>query len=209
MNVYGDGLMHYNFIVLQYIDITEIQMKKQTLIYVVLFVAVCAAVYFIEDSGDKASSATLDQTITSSDGMLSLSVPRNWYNDEELAKEQGRLLSLNNYATLWVDVYRYEEDTLDDYTNYLKDFYGDNIVGDVKRISIDGANAAMLEYRFIGTTTDNMEALYHGYEYIVETPDGIVELDAYRTYDDAGTNEAPTDIERLILKRIAESLNIS
>ncbi len=183
-------------------------LRRLTMILLMLFLVQTQSMYYVKEGKDNSPLSSYDQTISSPDGTVSVTIPCSWSSDEG-EKDEGLLLDLNsNNHNQYISVYYLNGNTVEECTFDLKEYYGSEIIGKEKMFVINGADGFMLEYRHVGTTINDEEALFHGYRYFFRAPHGVIEFDAYRTFVGPDADQTATDSELSTMKRIAESLVI-
>lgn len=177
---------------------------------IISFVLVMAALFCACGS---VADAPLDNSVNAelTDGStITFSTPKGWENDELYTDWQGCILAMKNDDGLFMDVYNYGDDETD-YAAYVDSrtgYYEESVIGDVETISLDDYDVTKLGYSTIDNTVLQSEGFFYGFEYIIDAPDGVVNVDVYRSFDYPDENQKPSDDELVLLQRIAESMTI-
>ena len=148
----------------------------------------------------------LSNTIDAPDGSISIDTPDSWsyYGTDP---ENGIVLSLSNNDTAYANISYYPASDgydMEFCLSSIKDYYGDNIIGDVEDTEAGDHDASYFEYSMVDIGEDGSEYNYHGYEYVVDFGTGIVEVDIFYSQ---GTLEgkifSPSKSELELLRLIA------
>ncbi len=159
------------------------------------------------------SAEKLTKTLDSSDGNFTFSVPDSWdYNNKQ--DQEGLVLQMTNDEGAHASVYFYDNTVYDypadDAISYLTEYYGDNIIGEVQEEQVADYNARRFEYNMVDLDEEENEADFHGYEYIIDTPYGVIEVDAYYSQDKVmGKIFKPSESQLELLRNIVQSLKIN
>jgi hypothetical protein len=181
--------------------------KKLIMAFSVLVMAAlfCACGSVADAPLDNSVSAELTDGST-----ITFSTPKGWANDELYTDWQGCILALKNDSGLFLDVFNFGEDETE-YSAYVDSrtgYYEDSVIGDVETIKLGDLEVTKLGYSTIDNTVLQSEGFFYGFEYIIDAPDGVVNVDVYRSYDYLDENQKPSDDELVLLQRIAESMTI-
>jgi hypothetical protein len=176
-----------------------------TFLVLVVTAALCACGSVADAPLDNPVSAELTDGST-----ISFSTPKGWANDDLYTNWQGCILALKNDDGLFMDVYNYgEQDT--SYAAFVDsrtEYYGESVIGDVETLELGDFEVTKLNYSTVDSTVLQSEGFFYGFEYIIDAPDGVVNVDVYRSYDYPDTKQKPSDDELVLLQRIAESMTI-
>ncbi len=160
-----------------------------------------------------SAEVELSNKLETSDRHFAFSVPEDWdYYDGQ--QEEALVLQMTNGDGAFSKVYFYDNTVYDyPYDVCLEDitkYYGDNIIGDVEDGQVGGLDASRFEYNMVDFDENNEEADYHGYEYVIDTPYGTMEVDIFYSQDKTmGKIFKPSDTELDLLRSIVQSLEVS
>lgn len=162
----------------------------------------------------KETDVPLGKTVLAVDGTVAFRVPDNWEADFS-RNTDAFVLTITDNVSAYAHVYYYacDEDyaTLDDFlTEFLYQF-GDDIVGGVTDIEINGMRAKKFEYFYDDYNEHFEEARFCGFLYLIDAPDGVINVDVYYTQIEPFPDETMrcTPDEKRLLQSIAESLTIT
>ena len=161
-------------------------------------------------SGDE-----LTKTLETTDGNFTFSVPESWdYYEGPEQGQEGLVLQMTNEngasaAVFFYDNTQYDYSVdlcLDDLTNY----YGDNIIGEVQDGQVGDMDAHRFEYNMVDLDEEGNEADFHGYEYIIDTPYGAMDVDIYYSQDKVmGKIFKPSESQLSLLRSIVQSMVVN
>lgn len=163
--------------------------------------------------GPQTSEAELSKTVYSEFGELAFLVPDNWEADYS-RNTDVLVLTISDNISAYAQVYYlgFDEDyaTLDDFLDERLELYGDDILGDTETIEIDGMAAKKFEYIYKDYNENFEEALFHGFEYLIQAPEGVVYIDIYHTLVNpaSDTQDVSSKQARHLLERVAQSMHI-
>lgn len=153
------------------------------------------------------------QEIASSDGNFSVSVPEDWYT-YDATEEEDLILSIWNYNAGYAKIYflsnEYYDYPIASWVTDMKEYYGEYMIGDVEEKTIDGLDAYSFQYSMVDISETGDEYNYHGYEYWIDTPLGVVNVDinyAQTKLEDKVSDPSESDL--MLLTRIAESFKVN
>lgn len=154
----------------------------------------------------------LSDTLETSDGNFAFSVPPGWdYYDGQ--PEETLVLHMTNGEGIFAMVYFYDN-TVYDYPAdvCLEDvsaYYKDNIIGEVEDGQVSDMEASRFEYNMVDLDEEGNEADYHGYEYVIDTPYGVMNVDIFYSQDKTlGKIFQPSDAQLALLRDIVQSLEV-
>ena len=153
----------------------------------------------------------LSNTIDASDGSVSIDTPDDWSHDGEdldnyivlsIADTENGFANISYYALA-------EGYTVDSTLEYLEDYYGENIIGDIEETEIDDRDAVYFEYSMVDTGEDGSEYNYHGYEYFIAFSGDVVEVDIFYSQGKLeGKLFTPSTEQLSLLRSIAETVRV-
>ena len=194
-------------------------MKKVLIIGLLIFVLILGACTGITGSdGATAKDNELSKTVETPDGAFSLDLPEDWSaNSLRSASEMNELdmvLSYSDGDITYVDLYFFDsaeyDYTLDDALDYNLEYFGESLIGDYEEMRLDGMDAIFFETSMKDIGIDGEEYNYHGYYYMIETPNGIAEIDVYYVQQVLESKIIkPSDEQLLFLQDIAESFEVN
>ena len=153
--------------------------------------------------------ATSTKKFSAADGSFSITAPEDWSADKS---EDDTVLSITDNYTGYPQIFFYSHDEGDDFTaldftNEMRDYYGEHIIGEIKAIEVDGTDAYCFEYSMVDIGMDENEYNFHGYEYFVGYGDGVAEIDIYYSQTKLeGKLFNPSKMELELLRVIAQSI---
>lgn len=155
----------------------------------------------------------LSKTVYAEHGEVSFLIPEDWEADYTRNTDVLILTITDNlsaYAQVYYLGFDEEYTALDDFLYERLDLYGDDVLSDVETIDIDGMSAKKFEYTYKDYNENFEEALFHGFEYLIEAPEGVVYIDIYHTLvnPESDTQDVSTQQARRLLERIAQSIRI-
>jgi len=183
---------------------------RKTGIMIIVAAALLAALF--AGCGPSGAAVPLDQEFISYGGDFSLNAPDTWGYYDAVAQEDMVLASYN-YDTAYASVFFYSSEyypiSLAEATDITKRLYGDNIIDDVRDLKVNGMDAKAFQYSMVDLSELGEEYNYHGLEYLIQTPLGIVEIDInYAQGKLEGKIFDPSKDDLELLARIAESLKV-
>ena len=157
------------------------------------------------------------KTVKASDDRLSISVPDNWtkdytFTDEEMKQDDVVLTMTDNNIT-YVTIYFFDNEfyeyplnaVLTDNLNH----FGDSVIGDYEEMKLNGMDVFILQYSIVDVGIDGYEYNYYGYDYMINTPYGVVDIDIYYVQEVIESKIfKPSEEQLLLLQEIAESLEV-
>lgn len=181
--------------------------------WLVLLIAIVLAVA-LSACGSAVKEVELSLDINTNDGNFTISTPDNWLiYDMDVDDEDLVLAAWNNdtaYAQLYFFSYDVYDISIEGSLEDMKNYYGDNIIGDIEEKTVNDMPVYCFQYSMIDESEDGEDMNYHGYEYLVNTPKGVVEIDInYAQYIIEGKLFDPSDEELKLLQSIAESLSVN
>lgn len=153
----------------------------------------------------------LSNTIDAPDGSVSIDTPDDWsyYGSDTLNYVS---LSISNEDTAYANISCYpvsEGFDMESVTEYVEDYYGDNMIGDMEDTEVDDFDAVYFEYSMVDMGEDGSDYNYHGYEYIVDFGTSIVEVDIFYSQGVIeGKVFSPSSSQLELLRRIAETVEL-
>ncbi len=194
-------------------------MKKVLIIAMLMFMIVLGACTGITGSdGITTKDNELSKVIETPDGAISLTVPENWIKNysrtEEELNDLDIVLSYTDNDITFVEVYFYSnadyDYTLNDSLDYNLGYFGDSLIGDYEEMRLDGMDVIFFENSMKDISVDGQELNYHGFYYMINTPDGIAEIDVYYVQEVLESKIIkPSKEQLLFLQDIAESFEIN
>lgn len=193
-------------------------MKKSVLlvlIAIVMLLGACGAFSDIDGTSDEP--VALSKEIELSDGAFSISFPESWMRDYTVSEaemiESGVILYYTDNQNSFANIYFLDKEV---YTYPLNlavqdslDYYGDNIIGEYQEITLNNMDAFLIEYSMIDKSIDNVDFNYHGFEYLVDTPYGIIDIDVYYSQEVLESKIFKPSKQALeLLQEIAESFKV-
>lgn len=179
----------------------------------VCFIVLLCALFPACGCGVQATDETiLTKTVQSHKGDIVISVPDNWEADTEYMDILVLRITDNvsAYAQIYYLAFDEEYQTLDDFLNECLERYSEDYTGEVQALEIDGMSAKKFEYIYEDFTENFEEAKFHGFEYFIDAPKGVIYIDIYNTLVNpvSDMQEVSTPQQRKLLELIAESLRI-
>lgn len=154
----------------------------------------------------------LTKTVKSEEGDIVFSVPEDWEADS--THMDILVLSITDnisaYAQVYYLAYDDEYKTLEDFLNECLIRYIDDFTGEIQTLEIDGMIAKKFEYIYDDFTENFEEARFHGFEYFIDAPEGVIYIDIYHTLvnPESETDEVSTPLQRKLLESIVQSMRI-
>ena len=160
------------------------------------------------------AEAVLSKTVELTGTNASISMPNDWDTSEKVYDDEFWVTGISNADTGFADVF-FTDFSFYDYSaklaiEDLESYYGDNIIGSTEKLKINDMTAYRFEYSMVDTGDDGDEYNFHGYEYTIDTPGGVLEVDIY--YSQAKLTAKifnPSESQLTLLGRIAESVEVS
>ena len=155
----------------------------------------------------------LNKTLDTSDGIFTFSVPDSWDYYSGL-QEEGLVIQMTNGEGVFGKVFFYDSTVydypydicLEDITNY----YGGSIIGDVEDGQVGGMDASRFEYNMVDLDENGDEADFHGYEYVIDTPYGVMNVDIFYSQDkQLGKIFKPSDAQLELLRSVVQSIQVN
>ena len=177
-------------------------MKKKWL----MVLAVVALTAALTACGPVELSSSLDTT----DGNFTFSVPEGWSEYDGLA-EDDLVLHMTDGGVAFAKVYYISYDLYDySYEKSIKDvtaYYSGSIIGEADELTISEMDASKFEYDMVDLSEEETEVDYHGFEYVINAPKGVLNVDIYYAQDKTiGKIIEPSESELELLQRIVESV---
>ncbi len=194
-------------------------MKKVIILCLIAFVAMFGACDALGQTNDAASEPVeLSKDEQMLDGEFTISMPDNWmkefsHTDEEML-EQDMILSMTDNDRTFMQVYFYDNEYYDYPLNLAMqdnlDYYGENIIGEYQETTVDDMDSFTFEYSMIELSIDNIKLNYHGYEYLINTPRGVIDIDIFISQEIFESKIIkPTEQQLELLRRIAQSFVVN
>lgn len=177
-----------------------------------VFLLYALSTFFCGCGAQALDEPVLAKTLKSQQGDIVISVPDNWVEDSVYMDIMVLKISDNISAYAQVYYLAYDEQylTLDDFLDERLIIYSDDFTGEVQTLEIGGMAAKKFEYIYEDFTENFEEAKFHGFEYLIDAPKGVVYIDIYNTLINpkSETDEVSTPQQRRLLESIAESVRI-
>lgn len=163
---------------------------------------------------DKAVETAVSKTITAADGSVSIDVPDNWSEDTTVVPERYLVLAITDGSSAFAQIFYYPDDdsgfTAKDYCDMTaRDYYTDNVIGDVQEIKLGDHDAFYFGYSMVDEGVDGNEYNYYGYEYFIDFGGDVVEADIFYSQGKLeGKLFTPSDEQLLLLRSIAETARV-
>lgn len=154
----------------------------------------------------------LSKTVKSLEGGLTFFVPDNW--ESEPTDTDIMVLKLTDNISAYAQIYylAYDEEylTLDDFIEECCLRYSDDFIGEVQSLNISGMSAKKFEYVYEDFTEYFEEAKFHGFEYFIDAPEGVIYVDIYHSLINPAseTQQVSTKKQRELLENIVEGMII-
>jgi hypothetical protein len=182
-----------------------IMIKKMLLVvFTLIMLVLCAC-------GSDAAEAELRNTIDIPGTGVSISMPASWSPYDKNFNDEFWVMSISNADTGYADIFFTDAEEYD-YSAKLniqdmEDYYADNVIGSVEKLQINDMTAYRFEYSMVDIGEDAENYNFHGYEYTIDTPGGVLEIDIYYSQSELTAkifNPSGSQLE--LLTRIAESV---
>ena len=191
-------------------------MRKTIFVFAILLVFVLCACNAIPgtDSYENIDEQQF-KTVKTSDDRLSISVPESWTKDytftEEEMKQDGVILTMTDNNITYVTVYFFDNVDYDYPLNaVLTDnlsHFADSVIGGYEEMKLNGMDVFIIKYSMVDVGIDGYEYNYYGYDYMINTPYGVVDIDIYYVQEVIGSKIfKPSQAQLLFLQEVAESL---
>ena len=188
-------------------------MRKRILIIAVITILVLISCACGRADDIIEEEIPLSKTVATEDGGITLNVPENWEADDS-RNNDTLVLTLTDNVSAYAQVYCYaldeDFDSIEAFLLEYVDYYGDDILSEVETLEVGGMPARRFEYLYEDYNENFYEARFRGFVYLIETPDGVISIDAYYSIIEpfSETDEVSTELERALLVRIIESIRI-